>query len=66
LPFNKGLEVWFSPAFIDADEQETLTYFMKGSFHKRLNSFLAKAAVVVREHFHGQLTYASGSWENVD
>src|SRR5258708_1753382 len=39
---------------------------MKGSFHKRLNSFLAKAAVMVREHFHGQLTYASGSWENVD
>jgi hypothetical protein len=21
---------------------------------------------VIREHFHGQLTYASGSWENVD
>jgi hypothetical protein len=119
---HQGLEVWFSPAFIDADEQETLTYFaecataaeklriqsphiifiagceltffmkgfldgdtaydriqtmmkpwrllkstiLRGSFHKRLNVFLAKAAVVVKEHFHGQLTYASGSWENVN
>ncbi|WJH36983.1 hypothetical protein N6H14_15645 [Paenibacillus sp. CC-CFT747] len=37
-----------------------------GSFHKRLNAFLRKAAAVVREHFHGPLTYASGTWENVD
>jgi hypothetical protein len=119
---QQGLEVWFSPAFIDANEQETLIYFAecakvaeklrmqstrvifvagceltffmkglvdgdtafdrihtmmkpwrllkstirKGSFHKRLNAFLSKAANVVREHFHGQLTYASGTWENVD
>ncbi|MBP1964427.1 abortive infection protein [Paenibacillus aceris] len=117
-----GLEVWFSPAFINATEQETLTYLaecakaaenlrkhssalifvvgceltffmkglvigdtafdriqtfmkpwrlikntiLKGSFHKRLNSFLGRAVGVVREHFHGQLTYASGSWENVN
>jgi hypothetical protein len=118
---QQGLEVWFSPAYIDADEQETLSYFgvcakaaeklrtqspdvvfvagceltffMKGlvdgdtafdristfmkpwrllkssirngSFNKRLNAFLSKAATVIREHFHGQLTYASGPWENV-
>ncbi|GIM47720.1 hypothetical protein DNHGIG_32690 [Collibacillus ludicampi] len=24
---QQGLEVWFSPALIDADEQETLIYF---------------------------------------
>lgn len=24
---QQGLEVWFAPAYIDADEQETLTYF---------------------------------------
>jgi hypothetical protein len=39
---------------------------LKGSFHKKLNVFLAKAAALVREHFHGRITYASGSWENVD
>lgn len=119
---QQGLEVWFSPAFIDASEQETLIYFaecakaaeklrlhsphlifiagceltffmkglvdgntaferintfmkpwrllkstiLKGPFNKRLNTFLAKASAVIREHFHGQLTYASGPWENVD
>jgi hypothetical protein len=35
----------------------------KGSFHKRLNASLLKAAAVVREHFHDRLTYASGPWE---
>jgi hypothetical protein len=119
---QQGLEVWFSPAFVDADEQETLTYFtdcakaaeklrakspniifvtgceltffmkglvegntafdrintfmkpwrllkntiLKGSFNKRLNAFLSKATTIVRGHFHGQLTYASGPWEAVD
>jgi len=118
---QQGLEVWFSPAYIDADEQETLSYFVecakaaeklreqspnvvfvagceltffmkglvdgdtafdrintfmkpwrllkstirKGSFNKRLNAFLSKAVTVIREHFHGRLTYASGPWENV-
>lgn len=117
-----GLEVWLSPAYIDATEEETLAYFTacakaaetlrlqsphvifvmgcelsffmhgliagetsfdriqtmmkpwrlllstlrRGSFHKRLNAFLARAASAVREHFHGQLTYASGSWEEVN
>jgi hypothetical protein len=39
---------------------------LKGPFPKRLNTFLAKAVGVIREHFHGQLTYASGPWENVN
>ena len=38
----------------------------KGSFHKKLNSFLSKATTVIREKFHGQITYASGPWEEVD
>lgn len=38
----------------------------RGSFHKRLNGFLARAADAIREHFRGRLTYASGTWENVD
>jgi hypothetical protein len=33
---------------------------------KRLNAFLAQAVAVVRENFHGQVTYASGPWEKVD
>lgn len=32
----------------------------------RLNAFLAQAVAVVRERFHGQITYASGPWERVD
>jgi hypothetical protein len=119
---QQGLEVWFSPAFIDATEQETLDYFaecakaaeklreqspdiifvagceltffmkglvigdtsfdrintfmspwrllkntlLKGSYHKRLNAFLSKAVNIIKEHFHGQITYASGPWENVE
>jgi hypothetical protein len=39
---------------------------LKGSFHKKLNIFLSKATAVVREHFHGQIAYASGPWEDVD
>ena len=38
----------------------------KGSFHKNLNAFLSKATTLVREHFGGPLTYASGTWEEVD
>ncbi|WP_321471828.1 hypothetical protein [uncultured Paludibaculum sp.] len=37
-----------------------------GPFNRNLNRFLAKAAAEVRRHFHGPLTYASGSWEEVD
>jgi len=39
---------------------------IKGSFHKNLNVFLAKAVALVREQFHGRVSYASGPWENVD
>lgn len=119
---EQGLEVWFSPSYVNAGEEATLaylaacaeaaeelrqlspdvifvvgcelTFFMKGlvsgetafdrmqtlmnpwklikntlrkgSFHKRLNAFLSKAAAVVRARFHGKLTYASGVWEHVD
>jgi hypothetical protein len=119
---QQGLEVWLSPALIDAAEQETLDYlkecakvaeklreqssniifvagceltffmkglvvgetsfdriatfmspwrllkntFVKGSYHRRLNVFLAKAVKSIREYFHGQVTYASGPWENVE
>lgn len=119
---RQGLEVWFSPTWVDANEQEMLAYlaqcaqaaehlrqqspqvifvvgceltfflhglvdgntafermntFMKpwrllkstlakGPFNKRLNAFLAQATTTVREAFHGQLTYASGTWEEVD
>ena len=119
---QQGLEVWFSPALIDATEPEMLTYFaecsraaeklrenspniifvagceltffmkglvlgdtsfdriqtfmspwrllkntiLKGSYHKRLNRYLSKAVKVIREHFHGEVTYASGPWENVE
>ncbi len=119
---HNSLEVWFSPAMIDVNEQETLeyleecataaeglrhgsgdlvfvigcelTFFMKGlvegetsfdrmgtfmkpsrlmrstilkgSYNRRLNSFLERAVRVIRRSFNGPLTYASGTWEKVD
>ncbi len=119
---QEGLEVWFSPALINATAAETLdyfrtcakaaeeyrtqwpnlvfvagcelTFFMKGlvsgdspvermqtfmkpwrllmsavrlgPFDRNLNRFLADATKVVRESFKGQVSYASGVWENVD
>ncbi len=42
-----------------------LNTIRKGSFNKRLNTFLSKCGKCIKEHFHGQLTYASGPWENV-
>jgi hypothetical protein len=38
----------------------------KGSFQKNLNKFLAEAVGLVRERFHGRVTYASGPWEDVN
>ncbi len=32
----------------------------------KLNAYLEKAVKVVREHFKGRVTYASGPWERVD
>lgn len=37
-----------------------------GPVQERLNSFLAEAAAVAREHFSGPLTYASAPWESID
>lgn len=119
---QQDLEVWFSPAWNNATQPETLAYFtacakaaealrqqspqivfvagceltffmqglvsgptvfdrmqtfakpwrlikstvLKGSFNTGLNAFLLQATSVIREHFHGLLTYASGPWEQVD
>lgn len=37
-----------------------------GAVPERLNAFLAQAAAIVRDHFGGKVTYASGPWESVD
>lgn len=119
---EQGLEVWFSPCFIDANETKLLSYlttcaqaaeqirqqypsvvfvvgceltlFMPGildgatsrerisslstptfwmknalpgnDFNKKLNRVLATITTTVREHFHGELSYSSGTWEKVD
>lgn len=39
---------------------------VKGSFHKNLNAFLSQVTARVRQRFDGRITYASGSWEEVD
>jgi hypothetical protein len=36
------------------------------SYNKRLSKFLLEATKEVREIFHGQITYASGSWEKIN
>jgi hypothetical protein len=35
-------------------------------YNQRLNYFLATATAIIRNQFHGQITYASGTWEKVD
>lgn len=68
--FMKGLVLGDTP-------MERIGAFMKpwrlfwsalriGLFNKNLNRFLAKAVHEVRRHFHGQVTYAAGTWEKVD
>jgi hypothetical protein len=37
-----------------------------GSMHKLLNAYLAEAAGRVRQRFNGPVTYAAGTWEDVD
>ena len=37
-----------------------------GSMHKLLNAYLASAVARVRQRFAGPVTYASGTWEEVD
>ncbi len=39
---------------------------LQGLYGRRLNRVLTKAVAIVREHFHGPVTYAAGSWEKVD
>ena len=36
------------------------------SYNNKLNRFLSLAADKIKEHFHGQITYASGTWEKVN
>ncbi|HTK20833.1 MAG TPA: hypothetical protein VL442_15020, partial [Mucilaginibacter sp.] len=123
LALEQGLQVYFSPAYIDATTDQALEYltncsiaaeklrsnyndivfvvgceyslFLKGfikgdtiyqrmetmfsplgiilnilglrnSVYKKLNKFLKEAGIRIRSHFKGQLTYASGTWENID
>lgn len=33
---------------------------------QRFHAFLGRAVSAVRSHFHGEISYASGMWENVD
>jgi hypothetical protein len=66
----------FSPGFLPGDDlfqrianvqvpgPELFAAF--GALPARLNAFLAEAAAVARRRFGGRLTYASGSWEQVD
>jgi hypothetical protein len=77
--FVVGCELTFFMKGLVSGEtaQERMVAFMKpwrllwsslsrGSFNKRLKTFLAEATSEVRERFKGPVTYASGMWEGVD
>ncbi|MET0233715.1 MAG: hypothetical protein ABW224_03650 [Kibdelosporangium sp.] len=40
--------------------------FFRRRINRMVNKLLGRAVVVARAHFHGPLTYASASWEEVD
>lgn len=42
------------------------TTVRRGSYNGKLNAFLARAVPIARRRFGGPLSYASGSWEDVD
>jgi hypothetical protein len=39
---------------------------IKRTYNKNLNNFLTRLMKNIRNEFYGQVTYASGTWENVD
>ncbi|HEY4786143.1 MAG TPA: hypothetical protein VIH57_08835, partial [Bacteroidales bacterium] len=39
---------------------------IKNRYNYKLNAFLAEAVKIVKENFTGEITYASGTWEDVD
>lgn len=39
---------------------------IRRAYNKRLNDFLAEAVAAARKEFHGEITYASGTWEKVN
>jgi len=39
---------------------------LKRSYNKKLNTFLTRLVAGIRKVFHGQITYASGTWEKID
>jgi hypothetical protein len=66
----------FCPGYFDGADSyariETLTtggmelWSRLGEIMGALSGYLAEAAAVVREHFHGKVTYAAGPWEFID
>lgn len=39
---------------------------IKRKYNSQLNKFLPGVVAEIRKHFHGQITYASGTWEKID
>jgi len=123
IALKLGLTVFFSPAYINATQQETLDYLsqcalaaeklrlkypnlifvigcelslfiqgfirgddiyirlkrmfnfffivkkvfkIKSKFNRKLNDFLKEAVSMIKGNFSGQITYASGTWEEID
>ena len=80
LIFVAGCELsLFTSGFIKGDTGEERIKNMFGpinliknmlgisrKYNSQLNKFLSNAISEIRKHFHGQITYASGTWEKVD
>ena len=66
----------FCPGYFDGDDSyariATLgsggmaLWSRLGEIMAAFSGYLAEAAAVVREHFHGKVTYAAGPWEFID
>lgn len=39
---------------------------LKRAYNKKLNKFLSELVAEIKQHFRGQISYASGNWEKVD
>lgn len=67
----------FEDGFVPGDDLAERVGFMTGAWSSelmaafrelpaRLNSVLVEVVALARERFHGRITYASGSWEQID
>ena len=67
LSVGAELTIFMAGLVPGADWQERADALGRSDdYHRRLNAFLGDAVTTIRPIFGGQLTYSSGTWEEVD